>query len=155
MTSGPGETNRPRSSPIPLVCSPPRLPADSRLKRRADALLPTGAAQWVFFAGVAAAVSVARYLPLRPGLALDLVATVAAAAWCLVNFWRCREAHCVVSGVGWTGLAALEFVELALGRSVISGDEGIAFVAILVAALAFEAAWRVRHGTNAVAIRGR
>jgi len=109
----------------------------------------------VFFAGVAAAVSVARYLPLRPGLALDLVATVAAAAWCLVNFWRCREAHCVVSGVGWTGLAALEFVELALGRSVISGDEGIAFVAILVAALAFEAAWRVRHGTNAVAIRGR
>ena len=153
--NGPHEANPPRSSPIPLVCSPPRLPADSRSKRLVDALLPTGVAQWVFFASVAAAVSAAPYLQLRPGLALDLVATAAAAAWCLINFWRCREAHCVVTGFGWTGLAALELLELALGRSFISGDEGIAFVAILVAALVFEAVWRMRHGTNAIAIRGR
>jgi hypothetical protein len=51
-------------------------------------VLPKGIAQWVYFAIVAAGVSVAPTLPLRPGLGLALAATTAASWWCLVNFWR-------------------------------------------------------------------
>lgn len=142
-----GET---RTSRIPLVCSPPRLTADTPAKRFADRLLPKGIGQWIFFAAVAVGVGTAPALPLRPGLVLALASTIAASSWCLVNFWRCREAHCVVSGVGWAALAALEVVELAVDRSFLFGSEGLFFIAILVVALVFEGFWRNRHGTNAI-----
>ncbi|MFZ0918714.1 MAG: hypothetical protein WB807_07005 [Candidatus Dormiibacterota bacterium] len=139
-----------RRSRLPLVCPPPRLSADTRAKQMADRLLPKGIAQWVYFAIVAAGVAIAPTLPLRPGLGLALAATVAASWWCLVNFWRCREAHCVVTGVGWAALATLEVVELSLGRSFLFGSEGLFFIAILILALAFEGLWRARHGTSAL-----
>jgi hypothetical protein len=104
----------------------------------------------VFFAAVAIAISVAPSLPREPGLAVDLVATVAASAWCLVNFWRCREAHCIVTGTGWAALAVLIAIELAVGRSFVLGSEGLVFLAILLVGLGFEALWRLRHGTNAL-----
>jgi hypothetical protein len=145
--------NQSRTSRLPLVCPLPPLSADTRAKRIADRVLPKGIAQWVYFAIVAAGVSVAPTLPLRPGLGLALAATTAASWWCLVNFWRCRGAPCVVSGVGWAALAALELVELSLGRSFLFGSEGLFFIAILVVALAFEGVWRARHGSSAL-IRG-
>src|SRR5690242_11518268 len=80
------------------------------------------------------------------GLWLDLVATVAASVWCLVNFWRCREAHCIATGTGWAALAVLIAIELAAGRSFVLGSEGLVFLAILLAGLGFEALWRLRHG---------
>ncbi|MGH7609470.1 MAG: hypothetical protein ACREOD_05955 [Candidatus Dormibacteria bacterium] len=138
------------TSLVPLACSPPRLAADTRGKRIIDRLQPTGVGQWVFFAVVAVSVSVAPSLPVRPGLAVDLVATVAASAWCLGNFWRCREAHCIVTGLGWAALAGLEVAEIVLGHSIISGDEGRAFVAILVIAMIFQCVWRTCCGTNAL-----
>jgi hypothetical protein len=55
--------------------------------------------------------------------------------------------------VGWAALAALELVELSLGRSFLFGSEGLFFIAILVVALAFEGVWRARHGSSAL-IRG-
>ena len=143
-------TNGGRSRTIPLVCSPPRLPANTRGKRLADRLQPTGAGQWIFFAAVSLGISVAPVLPTRPGLALGAVVTLAASGWCLTNFWRCWEAHCIVSGLGWTSLGLLELVELALGRSIIKGDEGLVFVAVLVVALVFECAWSALSGTNAL-----
>ena len=139
-----------RSRNIPFVCPPPRLPSSTPRQRLADRLQPTGANQWIFFAAVAAGISVAPVLPTRPGLALGAVVTFAGSAWCLINFRRCREAHCVVSGYGWAALALLETVELALGRSFIMGAEGLAFVAVLVVALVFECGWRARTGTNAL-----
>ena len=139
-----------RSRNIPLVCPPPRLPADTPAKRLAGRLQPTGAGQWIFFAAVAAGISVAPVLPTRAGLALGAVVTFAASAWCLINFWRCREAHCVVNGYGWAALGLLEIVELGLGRSVIKGAEGLAFVGVLVVALVFECGWQARSGTNAL-----
>lgn len=46
---------------------------------------------------------------------------VLAAAWvlvsglyCLANFWGCRETHCVVTGSGWTTLALVGFVLVAI-----------------------------------------
>ena len=149
MTSGPPEPPS-RSRSIPLACPPPRLPADTRGKRLADRVLPTGAGQWIFFAAVAVGISAAPHLPTRGGLVLDVVVTFAASGWCLVNVWRFREAHCVVNGYGWAALGLLEVVELALGRSVIRGDEGLIFVAILAVALCFECVWQGRSGTNAL-----
>jgi hypothetical protein len=142
--------NKSTASRLPLVCPPPPLTADTRGKQIADRVLPKGIAQCIYFAIVAAGVAVAPTLPLRPGLGLALAATVAASSWCLVNFWRCREAHCVVSGVGWAALAALEVIELSLGRSFLFGSEGLFFVAILIVALGFEGLWRSRHGSSAL-----
>jgi hypothetical protein len=153
--SCPPEQGDPLISKLPLVCSPPRLAADTRGKRLADRLLPTGPAQWIFFAAVAAALFAAGALPLRAGLILDLVATLAASGWCLTNFWRCREAHCIVTGAGWLPLAGLDAVEAGLGRSFVFGDEGLIFVAILVVGICFEALWRNRHGTNALILERR
>lgn len=142
--------SRPGSGGMPLLCSPPPMAADTRSKRLADRVLLTGRGRWVFFAAVAVAVSVAPTLARAPGLALDLVATAAASAWCLVNFWRCREAHCIVTGTGWAALAVLIAIELAAGRSFVLGSEGLVFLAILIAGVGFEVMWRLRHGTNAL-----
>jgi hypothetical protein len=47
----------------------------------------------------------------RGGAAIAGAWMLAAGLYCLANFWHCREAHCVVTGPGWTlaglvGLAA-------------------------------------------------
>ena len=137
---------------LPLVCSPPKLAADTEAKRLADRLLPTGAGQWIFFAAVAAAVSAAPSLPIRAGLALGAAGTLAGSWWCLVNFRRCREAHCAVTGPAWAALGVLGLVEAGLGRSLVNGNESALFAAVLVVALVFECAWRWVHGTNALAL---
>ena len=103
-----------------------------------------------FDSAVTIAISAAPTLAREGGLALDLAATVAASVWCLVNFWRCREVHCIVTGAGWAALAVLIAVELAAGRSFVLGSEGLVFLAILIAGVGFEMLWRLRHGTNAL-----
>jgi hypothetical protein len=133
-----------------LFCSPPRLPSDTRFKQLADHLLPTGRAQWVFFGLVWVALALRPNLGVRPGLMLAAVATFAGASWCIVNFWRCREAHCAVSGPGWAMLGALVVAEAVVGRSLVGGTESILFIAVLIVAYCFEFAWRARHGTNAL-----
>lgn len=67
-----------------------------------------------------------------------------------MNFWRCREVHCIVTGTGWAALAVLIAIELAAGRSFVLGSEGLVFLAILVVGIGFEALWRLRHRTNAL-----
>ena len=136
----------------PLVCSPPRLAADTGAKRLADRLLPTGAGQWVYFAVVAAEVSAAPSLPIRAGLALGAFGALAGSWWCLVNFWRCREAHCVVTGPAWAALGVLGLVEADIGRSLVNGNESALFAAVLGVALVFECAWRWVRGTNALTL---
>ena len=135
---------------VPLTCSPPRSPANTAPKNLVDRIQPTGSAQWIYFAVIGALVIIAPLLAVRPGLAVGAVAAFAGSAWCLANFWRCREAHCVVTAGGWAALFALELVELGIGRSVIHGSESGAFFAILIIGLVFECAWQVRFGTNAM-----
>jgi len=53
---------------------------------------------------VVALLSIAPHLHTRSGLAVDGLAALAAGSWCVVNFWRCRQAHCVMAGVGGSGL---------------------------------------------------
>src|SRR6266542_7089422 len=70
--------------------------------------------------------------------------------WCGLNFWRCRHAHCVITGAGWLALAVFTFVEAGLGRSLIGGNEPPVFLVVLGTGLVFEAAWYLARGSNAV-----
>jgi hypothetical protein len=132
--------------------SPPDLPADTPLKRRIDRLLPrSGVSAVACFVAVVGLFILAPHLPTRAGLAADGLAALAGGAWCGLNFWRCRHAHCAVTGGGWLALSALAFGGAVLGHSLINGYEQPVFLAVLAAALAFEAAWRWVRGTSAVA----
>jgi len=75
---------------------------------------------------------------------------VAAGGWCGLNFWRCRQAHCMVNAAGWLGLSLVAFAEAGLGRSLIHGDEQLVFLGVLVAALGFEGLWYLAKGTNVI-----
>jgi hypothetical protein len=149
--AAPAATRGGRGGSGPWGWSPPDLPADTAAKRRVDRFLPrTGLAALLYFATVAVLVSVAQLLGPRLELMTLTLAGVVAGGWCTVNFWRCRHAHCVVTGTGWLALAALTAAEAGLGRSVIGDAEPAIFGGILAAGLAFECAWACAHGTNAV-----
>lgn len=131
--------------------SPPALPADTDLKRRVDRMMPRSGLSFVmFFAVVIVLLNVGVIFPRRLDLIAIGAAGTAAGAWCAVNFWRCRHAHCVITGAGWLALAAFSFLEAGLGRSLIHGDEGLVFLGVLGVGLAFEGAWYMVRGTNAV-----
>ncbi|HEY3869110.1 MAG TPA: hypothetical protein VGM10_12200 [Actinocrinis sp.] len=131
--------------------SPPPLSADTPLKRRLDRSLPrTGLPMVAFFVVVAVLVGLAPSLSTRAGLLVNGAAALAAGGWCALNFWRCRHAHCLVTGAGWSALALLSLGEAVRGSSLIHGDEGLLFLAVLVAGLVFEGVWFLARGTNAV-----
>ena len=135
---------------LQVCCSPPQLSGSTRSKRFADRILPRGLWLCLFFVVIALGLSAASQLPLRTGLALGAITTLLASSYCLLNFWRCREAHCIVSGTGWALLALFEFAELGVDRSLIDRSEGLVFLIIFALAYSFEAMWRLRYGTNAV-----
>ena len=131
--------------------SPPDLAADTPMKRRVNRLLPrSGLPTVACFAAVIAVLSLAPHLPVRTGLAADGLAALAGAAWCGVNFWRCRHAHCAVTSTGWLALSLLAFAGAGVGHSLIGGYEQPVFLAVLGVALAFEAVWRCVRGTGAL-----
>ncbi|WP_308465336.1 hypothetical protein [Rathayibacter soli] len=142
-----------RSSRALWGWSPPTRPPVNTLAQRVDRMLPrSGWSCLLYLIGVAALLGVAPYLPTRAQLGADGVAFVAAGGWCALNFWLCRHAHCLVTGVGWTALAILTFVEVGVGKSLIAGDEQLVFLSVLGLALGFEAVWCVARGTNAVTL---
>jgi hypothetical protein len=162
MTNAPSQqTTRPLADSTPPHCcnpvalfgwSPPLRPADTALKRRVDRVLPSsGLPLIIFFAAVIALLNVGLVLPARLDLSAAGLAAGAAGSWCTVHYWRTRQAHCLITGAGWLALAAFSFAEAGLGRSLIHGDEGLVFLAVLAAGLAFEATWYALHRTNAVA----
>src|SRR5258708_23960871 len=121
------------------------------MKRRTARLLPwSGIACAAWFAVVIGLLSLAPHLSLRAGLAADGVAALAGGAWCGLNFWLCHDAHCAVTGTGWLALSVLAFAGAGAGHSLISGYEQPALLAVLAAALGFEAVWRLASGTNAL-----
>ena len=130
---------------------PPPLPADTAAKRRIDRLLPrSGVPAAVSFAALIVLLALAPHLPRRAELAADGFASLAAGSWCGVNFWRCRQAHCMVTAAGWLGLSLVAFAGAGLGHSVIYGDEQLIFLGVLAAALAFEGLWYLTKGTNVI-----
>lgn len=136
-----------------LACEPPTLSADSAAKRLADRLLPRdGWQQCLYFAGVIALWVLSLNLTGRPALAAAAAASFAAGAWCIVNFWRCRHAHCLVTGAGWLLLAGFAAAETVLGAGLISGFESVAFLGVLGAGMLFEFGCYVTSGTSVVGI---
>jgi len=131
--------------------SPPDLPADTPLKRGVDRYLPrTGVVAVLYFAAVAALVAVAQLLPARAELLVLSVAGLAAGGWCALNFWRCRHAHCLITGTGWLAFGGLTAAEAALGHSLVGGAERAVFGGVLAAGLVFECGWSAVRGTNAL-----
>lgn len=133
---------------------PPLLHADTPAKRRVDRFLPRTCGQQALLIGAVLALLItASYLPTRAGLAVEGAAALIGGGYCIASFWRCRWAHCAVSGAGWLALSMLAFTEAGLGHSVIGGREQLVLLGVLVASLAFEGAYYLARGTNAV--RGR
>ncbi|MGH3448569.1 MAG: hypothetical protein ACRDP4_13195 [Nocardioidaceae bacterium] len=134
-----------------LVCSPPTLPADTPAKRLADRVMPrSGWPSVVYFAAVLVLLGVAPLLPTRPELAVTALASIGGGAWCAINFWRCRHAHCVVTGAGWLALGSLSLVGAGVGHSVLAGAEQVVFYAVLVVGVIFEAGAYLSRGSVAL-----
>jgi len=136
---------------VPRAWSAPAPPADTPAKRRADRLLPrSGLSAVAYFAVVIGLLGIAQALPAPSYLIVDTAAFVAGGSWCVLNFWRSRQAHCLLTGPGWLLLALFTAAEAGHGSSLIGGDEQLVFLAVLALGLAFEAIWHLVRHTNAM-----
>jgi hypothetical protein len=133
--------------------SPPSLPADTVTKQRVDRIRVGNLAAIGVVAVVIGLLNLAPHLPPRASLATVGVAGLVAGGWCALNFWRCRHAHCLITGPGWLAFGLFAFGEAAVGHSLIGGYEQPVFMSVLGTAIAFEIVWYFLHHTNAVAPR--
>jgi hypothetical protein len=101
-------------------------------------------------ASVVTVLNLGPHLPTRAGLAVVGLVVLMAGVWCSLNFWRCRHAHCLVTGAGWLALGVFAFTETVLGHSIIGGYELAVFLGVLAAALIFECSWYLTRHTNAI-----
>jgi len=114
-------------------------------------MLPfTGLPVALYFRRGARRVQPRRHVPTRGGFALVGLVSLAAGRLVLADFWRCRHAHCLITGIGGLARSGFAFLEAVVGRSVIGGDEQLVFLGVLAAGVVFEAAWRLLRGTNAI-----
>jgi len=66
-------------------------------------------------------------------------------AYCLANFARCREAHCIITGLGWGVLAIVAFIA-AVSQLDWFGPIWNAFLVVFVVGHGFELIWAsIRH----------
>jgi hypothetical protein len=103
---------------------------------------------WVFVT-VAVVIAAGSLLGAVLGLLVESAFFLVAGTYCLANFTRCREAHCIVTGVGWSALALAGLAAVVMGRDVRTAA-WIAFVVIFVLGHGFEAIWKSVHGSNAL-----
>jgi hypothetical protein len=134
------------------TCAPPAPAAASTFERVLDAYTnltaPFIRGCYVFVTVAVVAVLSAR-LGAVAGLVVEAAFFLVAGTYCLANFSRCREAHCIVTGVGWSALALVCATAVTLGRDVRT-SAWIAFIAIALAGHGFEAIWKQVRGSNAL-----
>jgi hypothetical protein len=139
------------------TCAPPVAPPGNRFERVLDSYTnmtaPFLRGCYVFLT-VAVAWAVTSALGFPGGLLLQGAFFVVAGTYCLANFARCREAHCVVTGLGWSALA-IASVWAVVARHDIRGGAWTAFLVIALAGHGFEAIWKARHGSNALRLGSR
>ena len=135
--------------------SPPSIPADSDLKRRVDRIWLGNLAAVSVLVVVVGLLNVAGHLSDQPSLVVVGLDGLAAGGWCSLNFWRCRHAHCLITGPGWLAFGVFALVEAVLGHSLIAGYEQPVFMGILAVAVIFEICWYLGCHTNAVASPSR
>jgi len=84
------------------------------------------------------------------GLAIASAYVTAIGVYCVLNFLRCRETHCAVTGPGFLLTAALGFAAALVPGSALSwyrtGTEAIVYLVILAAGYAVEWAVAARTG---------
>jgi len=155
------EQERTRVADVPCgiraLCgwSPPSLPANSAVKRRVDRIRLGNLATAGIVAVVVGLLNLSAHLPAPSALVVVGLAGLAAGGWCSLNFWRCRHAHCLITGPGWMAFGVFALAEAILGHSLIAGYEQAAFMAILAVAVLFETSWYLGHHTNAIASHPR
>jgi hypothetical protein len=134
------------------TCAPPVSPAASALERVLDAYTDLTApfirGCYVFVTVAVVAVLSAGLGPVA-GLVVEAAFFLVAGTYCLANFSRCREAHCIVTGIGWSVLALVCATAVTLSRDVRS-SAWIAFIVMAIAGHGFEAIWKQVHGSNAL-----
>lgn len=100
--------------------------------------------------------SVATAIEGRSGLALAASWVLVSGAYCLGNFWRCRETHCVVTGTGWSALALLGLAAAFApggGLGWLRADVLVpTYLAVLGAGFCFEAVVAARTGSRALGV---
>lgn len=133
--------------------SPPARTADTPAKGRVDRYVLANRTAIGVFVAVIVLLNLAPHLSYRASLGVDALAGLLAGGWCTANYWRCRHAHCLITGPGWLAWTAFVLVEAALGRSLIGGDEQLAFLAILAIGVGFEALWYATRRSHAIAQR--
>ena len=69
--------------------------------------------------------------------------------YCLANFARCREAHCISTGLGWRVLAIVALVAV-VTRLDWFGPIWNAFLIIFVVGHGFELVWSASRHTHAL-----
>ncbi|HEV2377343.1 MAG TPA: hypothetical protein VGS19_34915 [Streptosporangiaceae bacterium] len=119
-------------------------------RRNAHLLPRSGLPAVAYFAVVIGLLGLAQTLPSPAYLAVDAAAFLVGGSWCALNFWHCRQAHCLITGFGWLLLALFAAVEAGRGRSMIDGDEQLVFLAVLAIGMVFEAIWYLVHHNTAV-----
>ena len=86
----------------------------------------------------------------RAGLAIASMYVSVIGVYCLLNFLRCREAHCAVTGPGFLLTAALGFAAALAPGPALSwyrmGTEAVVYLVILAAGYGLEQAVAARTG---------
>jgi hypothetical protein len=135
-------------------CAPPANPAHTTVERALDRYVALTAPflQGCLVFVVVGAVAFASF-QLGPIAGLALIAGYLSVhgTYCLANFFRCREAHCIVTGVGWSVLA-LVAVGGVLAERDIRRAVWDAFLAVTIVGFAFEFVWTAVRGSNALRV---
>jgi hypothetical protein len=86
----------------------------------------------------------------RAGLAIASTYVTAVDVYCLLNFLRCRETHCAVTGPGFLLTAALGFAAALVPGPVLSGyrtgTETVVYLVVLAVGYGLEQAVAARTG---------
>lgn len=85
------------------------------------------------------------------GLYVSGLYFAAFSAYCLANFARCREAHCIVTGLGWGALAIVAFVA-AVAHLDWFGPIWNIFLIVFVIGHGFELIWARIHHTHVLQV---
>lgn len=136
---------------VPLGSRPAALMPTRRWHAAADRFLIASRA-WlipaVLLLGIGAG-QLADQLPSRYAMLPAAVYCLLLGGWCSLNFARCREAHCLITGAGFDALAIAALVAVGIDAhwyNLLS----LLILPLLIAGVAFEVVWTRRHGENAV-----
>ena len=144
--------------PLPMCPPPPTARAGVWQRRVARWLRPIEA---VLRGPVDVAITIAVFVTAgaldgRAGLAVAGGWLLLSGLYCVLNFWLCRETHCVVTGVGWTLLGLLGLVA-AMGPILPwyrVGIELVGYLVVLAAGYALQWVMAARTGRRTLT-RGR